>query len=248
MKFILLLILITNQYLFAIVSITPVEIAKKAGFHGNFRASLETKRGNTEKDNYKASAKIAYDNNTSYVTWAEVSGEYGESTKIEDTNKLYVHVRHIQALSDEVVRFELLGQIQSDKFKLINDRTLGGAGLRFKAFELFENSKGYIGIGGFYEYINYTSNDPVEKSIRLNNYFTYTADLNKKSSFSYTMYYQPIAIEFKDYIQSHHLDLKLNVFKELYLNFRVAYNRDSKPPVGLENYDFYQETAFIFEF
>lgn len=248
MKKLLLTSIITIQSLFALVTITPVEIGEKAGLHGNIGASLETKRGSTDKDNYKSGVRLTYDNNLSYVTWGEVSGEYGESNNIEDTNKLYIHLRHIHSITDEVVRLELLAQVQKDKFKLINNRTLYGAGARFKLFELFENSKGYFGVGAFNEYISYTSNEADENALRGNSYLTYSASLNQNTSLSYTFYYQPILNEFSDNIQLHKFQLRINVYEKLYLNFNIAYDYDSKPPIGLVKEDFYQETALVFDF
>ncbi len=248
MKSILILLIITTQTLFGLISIAPVEIGEKPGIHGKVSTSLQTRRGSTKKENYKAALRIAYDNNSTHVTWTELSAEYGETNNVENTNRLYMHIRHIYALTQEALRGELLAQLQRDKFKLIRERAIAGAGVRAKAFELLESSKGYLGVGGFYESINYTSDDKTENQVRINSYFTYTAGFNKDSSLSYTLYYQPIADDFNDYIQSHKFQLKLHVFKELSLNFRLSYDVDSKPPVGINKYDFYQETSFVFEF
>lgn len=248
MKLILLLLFITSQTLFGLISIAPVKIAEKPGLHGKVSTALQTRRGSTKKENYKAAFRIAYDNNSTFVIWSEISAEYGKSNDVEDTNRLYMHIRYIYAITQEVIRGEILGQLQRDKFKLIRERAISGAGLRFKAFELFESSKGYLGVGGFYENINYTSSDPTESHIRLNNYFTYTTGLSDSSSLSYTLYYQPVLDNFNDYIESHKFQLKVHVFKELSLNFKLSYDVDSKPPAGINRYDFYQETSFVFEF
>ncbi len=248
MKTILLFLLLIHSQLFALISITPVEIGEDPGLHTKINASLETKRGNTDRDNYKAGARVAYDNNISYVAWSEVSGEYGKSNSIENTNKLFMHIRYIYALTKEDIRLELLGQIQNDKFKLIRERTLAGGGLRFKVFENITNSKGYFGTGAFYEHISYTSDDPTENNLIMNNYLAYTVSFPNGALFTYTFYYQPMISNFGDYIQSHKAQLKLNIYEKLYLSFKLSYDYDSVPPQGIEKYDFYQETAFIFEF
>ncbi len=247
MKSILILLIITTQTLFGLISIAPVKIAEKPGLHGKISTSLQTRRGSTKKESYKAAFRIAYDNNSTHVTWSEVSAEYGKSNDVEDTNRLYMHIRHIYALTEEVVRGEILGQLQRDKFKLIRERAITGLGLRLKAFELLESSKGYLGVGGFYENINYTSDDATENHIRGNSYFTYTSGFNE-NSFSYTLYYQPLLDNFSDYIESHKFQLKIHVFKKLSLSFKLSYDVDSKPPEGINKYDFYQETSFVFEF
>jgi len=249
LKIVLLLLLITSQYLFALISITPVEIGDKAGIHGKVFTSLQTKRGNTDKDNYKAGLKVTYDSNNSFVSWAEVSAEYGESNDIEDTNKAYIHLRHIHALTKKNLRTELFSQVEEDKFRLIQRRILGGAGVRVKMFDTLENTNAYLGFGALYETIKYTSTvDKKEDNIRFNGYFAYTMNLTKDSKLSYSLYYQPKYNKFKDYIQAHKMDLKLQVYKSLFLKLRVAYDVDSIPAIGVKKYDFYQETSFVLNF
>ena len=50
-KIILLISIMSTQYLFALVSIAPMEIGEKEGIHGNASFGFETKRGNTNIDN-----------------------------------------------------------------------------------------------------------------------------------------------------------------------------------------------------
>jgi putative salt-induced outer membrane protein YdiY len=251
MKKILLIGILTTQYLFALVSISPVELGKKPGLSGSFEAGLETKRGNTDKDNYKASVKINYDNNESYVIWGEFSGEYGESNYAKDTNKAFSHLRYIHSLTnDENLRYELFAQLESDEFRQINSRTLGGAGLRYRVFNSPKNGKGFLGLGGFYENIEYKNPliDPSEDNARINSYLAYSIDYTELSTFSYVVYYQPKVDDYDDYIFSNQLELKINIIKTLFLKINVSWNEDSAPPVGVEKNDFTQTTTFVFDF
>ncbi len=251
MKKLLLITLITTQYLFALVTITPVEIGEKAGISGKAEVGLETKRGNTDKDNYKASLRVTYDEAIDYVAWGEISGEYGKSNGVEDTNKLFLHLRYIHTLTDnQDLRYELFMQVQSDDFKQISSRTLIGSGLRYKIFSSVEDGNGYFGLGGFYENIIYknSATDPDEDNARLNTYLTYSLDFSQKSKFSTTIYYQPKTNDFSDYIQSSQLELKLHVFKELFLKFKTSWDVDSRPPTGIKKSDFTQTTSFVFNF
>lgn len=247
-KFVVLFLIILNQYLLAIVSKAPVEIGDKAGLHANVALSFETKRGNTHKDNYKASIKVSYDDNSSFVTWSELSGEYGEVNEVQDTNKLYLHLRHIHAITKEDIRSELFGQIEEDRFKLIKNRSLAGMGVRFKIFEIFKDARGYLGLGGFYEKVNYTTLDAQETNIRLNSYFAYTTVFGDDSELTYSLYYQPKFDDFKDYAQSHKLQLQVHIYQALFLSFQVEYAFDSQPVAGVEDYDVTQTTSFIYKF
>jgi len=250
MKFLLLITLITIQHLFALVTIAPVEIGDKPGFSSTAEAALETKRGNTDTDSYKASARVTYDSNADYVSWAEISGAYGKANGEENTNKLFLHARYIHALTQEIVRGETFLQLEKDEFKSIKSRALGGIGARFKLHGIVQNSRGYLGIGTFYEDIVYNNPliNPAEENIRANAYFAYSINLNTDSSLAYTLYYQPKINDLSDNVQSHEVELKLNIYKNLFLKFSLSYNTDSEPAVGVEKYDFTQNTSFVFNF
>ncbi len=248
MKILIISLLLLTQQLFALVSIVPVEIGENPGLHGKTALSLETKRGNTHKDNYKLAVRFDYDDNRSNHTWIEMSGEYGESNHVKDTNKLYLHLRHIHALHNKNTCAESFLQAQDDEFKLIKRRYVAGAGLRLKIFEIFHGGKGYLGAGGMYENIQYTSIDPREHNFRLSSYFAYTIKLADDSDLSYTAFYQPKINNFSDYVSAQKLSLKLHIYKRLYLNFQLAYDVDNNPPIGVEEYDFTQTTSFVFDF
>ncbi|HEY9202857.1 MAG TPA: DUF481 domain-containing protein [Sulfurimonas sp.] len=250
MKFLLLITLFSVHHLFALVTISPVEIGDKPGFSSTIEAALETKRGNSDTDSYKASARVTYDSNTTYVSWAEISGAYGKANGDENTNKLFSHARYIHAITKEIVRGEAFLQLENDEFKHINSRALAGIGGRFKLKDMIEDSRGYLGLGAFYEDISYNNPliNPSEENIRANAYFAYSINFSSDSSIAYTLYYQPKLNDFGDNVQSHEVELKLSIYKNLFLKFTLSYDTDSKPPVGVERYDFMQNTSFIFNF
>ena len=239
---------LVSQSLLALVTIAPVEIGAKPGFSGKAAVSLETKRGNTDKQNYKTSLRVNYDNNNSHVTWAEISTEYGESNDQKDTDKAFAHLRHIRTTGVQDLRAEAFMQVQDDKFKLIKNRTLFGAGVRYKLFSLFGKDKGFVGLGAMNETINYTSDDPHENNQRMNSYIAYTSEFGNKSRVSLSFYYQPKLNEFADHVTSTDFELRLLVVDKLFLQFKVAYDTDSNPPIGVRKYDLTQNTSFIYEF
>lgn len=251
MKLIFIVFFLTLQQLFALISIVPVDIGTKPGFSGKFETGLDTKRGNTDKDFYKTSLRLNYDNNKDYLLWIELSGEYGKANDLEDTNKLYSHLRYIKALSNKSLQVELFLQGQEDKFKALKKRRLAGAGLRYQLFESYTGGKAYIGLGAFYEYIRHTNStlDPNEDNARLNTYFAYTTKFNKDSHLAYTMYYQPRIDKFSDHVIANKFELQLHVYLQLFLKFSVYYDVDSGPPTSIAyDYDFGQTTTFVFDF
>ncbi len=250
MKYIVAILAITTQLL-AVVSIKPVEIGDNAGFSGGVELGLDTKRGNTHKDAYKASANLNYDNNSSYVTWLRISGEYGEANEVEDTNKMYAHLRYIHKISEDTLRYEIFLQAQEDKFKALNYRGVGGLGLRAKIFNTPIGGKGYFGLGAMYEEISYIEPllDSDESNVRINSYLAYSLKFSKNSSLAYTLYYQPMVDKFEDYVLTNDLELILEIYQKLYLKFSLSYDIDSRPPNGIEDkYDLSQSTTFLYEF
>jgi hypothetical protein len=247
MKFFLLFLLFfTNLY--AIVTIKPVNIGDKPGRSGLIKGSFETKRGNSDVDNYTAGARFQYDNNVSYVIWSDFTFSYGKSSGETNTNQTYSHIRYIHKLYKKSIDWETFVQLETNKFTNVKYRNLVGLGLRFYAKKSHFGEL-YLGVGSFYENIAYTTNvDPKEHNIRLNNYIAYTNKFTKESFISYILYYQPKIDEINDYIFSNAFELNVLVYKQLSLNITITYNYDAKPAIGIKREDIAQKTSFVYKF
>ncbi len=250
MKTLLSLVLL-HVTLFATVDITPIEIGEKEGISTTLAASLSTNRGNTDRDVYALSAKVAYDNAKSYVLWSEASFKYGQANAQLNEQKAYVHVRYIRAITSKKFCLELFSQIEDDRFRSIKRKLLSGGGVRWNFFENPNTfGKGYLGIGTYNEYITYldSSLNPNENNWRINSYIAYTKKIADSSDLTLSMYYQPLARFANDFIYSGLFELKLHIYLELYLSLKVEYNYDSQPPFGVKEEDLYQLTSFIYKF
>lgn len=248
MKFFLLFLSIFSS-LYGVVSVAPVEIGNNPGVSGMVEASIENSRGNTDKDEYKGGIRIQYDNNSSYVTWAEASMNYAEVEKTKNTNKAYLHLRYIHTFYDKQnVNYELFGQVQTNEFTKIKDRLLAGGGYRFFLAHA-TMGKVFVGAGAFYEHINYTTQiDPRENNARANLYISYTNDLEEDTTISYVGYYQPKFDDFNDYIVTNSLEFQVHMYKQLYISIKVNYDYDTKPAIGVEKRDFTQTTSLRYKF
>ena len=235
--------------LFAIITISPVNIGDKPGVSGILKGSFETKRGNSDVDNYSAGLRAQYDNNSSYVLWSDLIFSYGKASGKTNTNKTYAHLRLVHTLLDiDSVNYETFVQSETNEFTKVEKKLLLGAGLRYHK-NLDEYGNFYVGIGAFYESVNYiTAFDPEEKNGRINSYISYTKSFNKDSKFSYVMYYQPNIEDFEDYIFSSAIELEILVYETLYLNFVVYYDVDTKPALEVKETDFTQKTSFVYKF
>jgi len=247
MKLLLLLVvLFYNAY--AIITIAPVDIGEKPGVSGMLKGSFETKRGNTDLDNYSAGFRVQYDDNNSYVLWSDFVFSYGMTSGVKNTNKTYAHLRYIHSLYEKSINWETFVQSETNEFTKVKHRFLGGGGLRFQNQE-HSWGKLHSGVGAFYEDIAYTTNvDPSEQNLRINTYLAWTKYFTKESSISYVFYYQPKADEFSDYITSHGVELTVYVYKQLYVNFVFYYDYDSVPAIGVKKEDVTQKTSFIYKF
>jgi putative salt-induced outer membrane protein YdiY len=250
MQSIFLLLLFLSSSAFALVDIKPVTIGEKPGFTGHVALSLSTKRGNTETDVYKGDVKLQFDNNTTHATWLELAYSYGKASDVENTNKSFTHLRHIHAITSKCFAFELFAQTQQDKFRSIQARDLAGAGLRLRVADTKTFGEVYIGVGAYSEYINYDDPtlDPTEHNNRFSSYIAYSHTLGKDSSITYLGYYQPIYKNLGDFYTSQSLELKVNVYLELYLSIKVDYDADQSPALGREKEDFSQTTSFVWKF
>ena len=255
MKKILLLLIVAFYPLYALVTIAPVESGDKPGFSGKVGLSLSTKKGNSEVESYKGDARVTYDNDASYVTWFQLSGEYGKANKQKNVENYYAHWRFIHNITDRYHVWEAALQTQEDKFRLIKHRRLAVLGYRQHIFPSLSGFKFFFGIGAMYENIKYLENsDPTkqnktENNGRLNSYASVSYKPKKDLKISLISYYQPLFDDFDDFVTVNKLGMKVKLYKALSLLFSLNYNYDSRPPIGIKSkYDFSQNTSFVYSF
>lgn len=249
MKFIIAILIALTQISYAVVSIAPVEIGDHKGTTTNIELGLQNRDGNVKKENYNAAIRVTYDNAKDYVTWLEFDGEYGKSNGVENTNESFLHFRYIHTLTnDQKLRYELFSQVESNKFKQINKRTLLGLGVRYNLMNLMSNTKGYFGLAIFNEDITYENSAPAENNNRFNSYLTYSLQLSKQTKLSWNFYYQPKIDDFSDYAYTTKAELTTELFKNVSLKVSLGANEDSNPVSGVKKSDVSQKTTFIFNF
>jgi putative salt-induced outer membrane protein YdiY len=235
----------------ALVSIAPVDIGSKPGFSGNVSGSLSSKSGNTDKKEVVLGMRVQYDQGSDYLAWGTFTYNYGESAGTKNEDKLYGHLRYIHALGDGGEWCaELFAQSARDEFKDINERSLAGAGVRWRFFNSDEWGKGYAGIGGFAEKIEYAHPliNPSERNQRLNSYAAYTKTFHAGQKLSYIGYYQPQFADNADYVTLQTGELIVPVYGKLSLSLLAKYLYDSRPPVGVEKKDTVYLTNLVWEF
>ncbi len=245
-KYLFFTVLLTATPLFAVINISPNEVGLRPGIAGYIQASANNQRGNTNKDEYKFKSRISYDNNRSYVTWLDFNYDYGIARSVINENKAYAHYRFLHTIYDTNWNWELFVQNEGDDFRNIQRRLLGGSGVRWRFLKSHSYGRMYLGVGGYYEYINYTSPkiDPIEKNGRVNLYLSYTNKFGKDARVSFASYYQPKADDFKDYYSYTGASVLLYIYGAIYLKASLSFSSDSHPAMGVKNDDF-QHTSSI---
>ncbi len=236
--------------LWALVSIAPVDVGSKPGFGGNVSGSLASKSGNTDKNEYSLGVRFQYDEGDDYLAWGVVTYDYGESAGTKNEDRLYAHVRGIAALEGNDWCGEVFVQSERDDFRDIRERSLAGAGVRWRFFNSDEWGKGYAGLGGFFEKIDYSHPliNPDERNGRLNSYIAYTKSFSGNSKLSYIGYYQPKFSEGSDYVTSQTAELIVPIYGRLNLSLSARYLYDSRPALGVEKRDTAYLTNLVWEF
>lgn len=251
MRYFFILSFCISSSLFALVSIAPVDIGSKRGLSGNVSGSLSSKSGNTEKDEYSLGCRLQYDQGTDYLAWGTFTYDYGASNGTKNEDKSYAHLRYIHAI-DEGKNWtgELFVQSEQDKFKDINARSLAGAGLRWRFLHSDDWGKGYLGIGGLFEKIDYTRPEinPNEENSRLNSYVAFTKSFMGASKLNYIGYFQPKLGDASDYVSSQTLELIVPINGKLNLSLTGKYGYDSRPPIGVKKEDSAYMTSLLWAF
>lgn len=235
----------------ALVSIAPVDIGSKPGVSGNISGSLSSKSGNTQKDEYSLGMRLQYDQGSDYLTWGVFTYDYGKSNGTKNEDKIYAHVRYIHQLNQNGDwTWELFLQSEQDKFKDINERSLGGAGVRWRFMNSEDWGRGYAGMGGFAEKIDYSHSErnPNEQNSRLNSYLAFTKNFRVGSKVSYIGYFQPKFNETSDYVSLQSAELILPIVGQLHLSLSAKYLYDSRPAVGVEKRDAAYMTSLLWQF
>lgn len=250
MRYLLVIFLSFTPSLFALVSIAPVDIGSNPGFSGNVSGALSSKSGNTEKEDYALGLRIQYDEGNNYLVWGRLTYNYGTSNGVKNEDRTFGHLRTILAIDHEDWCGEFFIQSEQNKFKDINERSLVGTDLRWRFFNSDTWGKGYFGLGGLVETIDYahTTLNPTETNVRLNSYVAYTKGFVNGSKLSYVGYYQPKIDQSSDYVSSNTIELIVPVYGKLNLSLTGQYAYDSHPPIGVKPEDTAFRTSLVWDF
>ncbi len=244
MKKILLGSILLASSALAIVSIKPIEITGKEESKSQIAASCSTKSGNSDVTTTSLSFKSTF-YNIDNANMILLDHEYGESKGIKNTDKTFVHLRHIRTSNNPSLNYELFFQAQKDTFRSIKSRYLSGIGARYK-MNLENESSVFFGLGVFNTKLD---EDSVKSSFEsINSYISYNQKFENNNKFTYNGYYQPRLDNASDYHISQKAQLSFVITKTLDLVISVNHMYDSKPASGIDKSDLSTKTGISYKF
>lgn len=220
------------------------------GFSGYIQLNISAQTGNVDLQELDPAFRLDYKTQATH-SFAIVMGEYGWKDQAAFSNQALLHIRHVQEISFPF-EWEVFGQINYDKARLLLFRDLAGGGLRFN---IFKDSRFAFWVGTSYmiEHEKYdlppTAKHKVEQTVnRWSNYLTYSLNIKTGINFSMVIYYQPRFDLFNDFRVLNENNLSVDLVKNLALSigFRLYYN--SRPPDTIKNTDTKTEMGFSYIF
>lgn len=235
---------------FAIIDVGTVDFGEKPeGFSGSLYGSFEKKRGNTDKDEMEYGGRIQYDTPET-ITWLQGAVEKDQASDVATDDNAFIHLRHIHQLFDPRWATEFYAQAKKDRFKYLQNRSVYGAGLRYKIADSAQYGKLFAGLSAMGEKIRYTPAEAYEDeyNYRLSSYLSYTIKMDKNLEFSYLGYYQPKIDNGSDYTASSTAELMIHLTRVIDLSYQFELDYDADPVANVQKKDTRQKLSFVYRF
>ncbi len=221
------------------------------GWSGNASLSISGDAGNTDKSSTSVDGQLYWrrDNITRLIA---ASYTYGVNNRHRDTNKGFVHLRHITQRTP-FMAMEVFTQATRNEFSRLTLRALLGAGARLTLHDDNATNATHLGLGAFYvsetlEERPGLTDGGNEKFWRANLYLALRYQLNDYTRITSTTYYQPALNNGSDYRILEEGSLKVKLAKTLNLKLSVEMAHDSEPPQQVEKTDISYKTGIEYRF
>jgi hypothetical protein len=189
---------------------------------------------------------------------------YKMSSKDEKlfVNQGFAHLRFMRKLSSHYTG-EVFSQMEFNEFIRLNQRTLAGAGLRFKHARLADQNRMaslsmVFGMGVMLERENIdsgsdaTAGDPVHgdlaELVRSSNYFVLSYSPGRNLNLQSTTYYQVDVQRFQDYRLLSQSLVTVGLGKRLAFTSELNLRYDSEPPGGINDWDMEFNQGLTYKF
>jgi len=235
----------------AIVNIEGVRHGgTQQGLSGLLNLSFSGASGNSDKSAVTSKAQLVWQQQQAH-TLLLASYHYGASNRVRDTNKTFVHLRHVIKRNDTWSE-EGFVQAERNEFTRMSLRALVGGGLRQT---LYSSPEGQIHLGGgaFYSSEKFEedpsySDGGTEKLWRANIYLALGYSLNETVKLESTSYYQPSLKNSADYRLLEQAAASFSINDSLSLRLTLDIAHDNEPPQTIDKTDINYLTGIEYRF
>ena len=247
MKKILITTALLTTLINATINIEPKNVSDANGWSADVGANAAYYTGNTEKSEYGINFRTEYGNGETYKHLLIGNYSYGESDDISSIENGKIHYRYTHKLSKKT-DIEFFIQDEYDKFKNQKYNVGSGVNVRYSLINNYNGDLLFVGAGlmGTIEnpYDITPKNDRREK-IKANLYTMAKLNINKSTSISGIVFYQPIIANISDstnfdtgdYTIDGTIALNTNLTNDISFVTSISYQRDSSPFEGVEEDD-----------
>jgi hypothetical protein len=215
---------------------------EKGGLFGDIEASLDWRTGNTRLLSVHGEMALFY-SRWPHLVFVSAAAAYAREGAEDETyiHRFFEHLRYRIGVI-EWLGLEAFGQHDYNRFRRLEVRALGGAGLRF-SFDLFDDTF-FVAWGAsyMYEYAeagrgDHPDSGTVEHNHRFNNYLSLVLAPLERVTVDSTLYVQPRFDDFSDLLLLSESGLHVDVLS--WLNIRISYTffLDTRPFHGVHDHD-----------
>lgn len=241
-----------SQVGWAISNIESDRVAEpEDGWSGKVDISFSGKSGNSESENYKLGGRAYYQQKKQSVLGL-LSGEYGRSFKVKNTDNDFAHLRYIYRESERF-KYEFYLQQQSDAFKQLESRRLIGGGVRWQLFGE-GNISVNLGLGGYYTFERYRRPGAADAFgsrsdyARWSSYIVFKQQLNANSYITNITYIQPRISQLSDRYGYNNFALTTKVSTRVSMSATLRSEYDSNPFGDVKTTDHNYNVSLAYEF
>jgi hypothetical protein len=210
-----------------------------AGFSTDLSLLFSTRSGNVDITELGLSLRQDYvaQKSTSFLI---VHGLYGWKDGDAFSNEGLLHLRHVRK-DWKPAAPEFFTQVNYDKARLLDFRSLGGGGVRIRFFE-GERLQMAWGTAYMIEYERFDLPPDAwhprsNTHHRWSNYVSLKADLGESTTLAWTTYLQPRFDDFGDLKTLNDGELETDLVSRLALTVTIRLRYDGRPPDGIEKRD-----------
>jgi hypothetical protein len=222
----------------------------KDGLSGYVEIDLSHRGGNVNVSevDLETSANYRWSGMRSYLV---LRSDYGWKDGSRFSDEALVHARNLFR-TERALSPELFLQVDSNRRRLLQLRSLAGGGLRYN-LKRSQGSRALIGASIMIENERYdlpvTNGHPEQTTvIRWSSYFSANGDLNQKADWSLIAYFQPQINDFGDLRLIGEGNFRVELLKKLYLVTSLSFRHDNRPPDGIKKLDTKIESGIAWSF